>query len=78
MRVFMEMKRSAVRPDVVAYTSLLAALQGTPQVGTAAAAACLHLAAQHSTHRQLKGQLRAETSASGGLPSHSLACERAR
>lgn len=32
MRVFMEMKRSTVRPDVVAYTSLLAALQGTPQV----------------------------------------------
>ena len=45
MRVFMEMKRSTVQPDVVAYTSLLAALQGTPQVGTAATAACLH----HST-----------------------------
>ena len=33
MRVFGEMKRSRVRPDVVSYTSLLTALEGTAQVG---------------------------------------------
>lgn len=34
MRVFTEMReRSRLQPDVVAYTSLLAALQGTPKVG---------------------------------------------
>jgi hypothetical protein len=40
MRVFMEMKRSSVRPDVVAYTSLLAALQGTPQVSAGSSSSC--------------------------------------
>ena len=33
MHTFTEMRRQGVQPDVVAYTSLLAALQGTPKVG---------------------------------------------
>jgi hypothetical protein len=32
MEVFEEMRARRVQPDVVAYTSMLTALQGTPQV----------------------------------------------